>query len=56
VPIVLAMAEDYTEMSAEEFQESDHRLAGAEPVFQPDDATEMDPTEDPHRLAGAEPA
>lgn len=44
----------YTEMSAEEFQQSDHRLAGAEPVFQPD--TEGDPSEDPHRLAGAEPA
>jgi hypothetical protein len=45
---------DYTEMSAAEFQESDHRLAGAEPMFQPDEGG--DPSEDPHRLAGARPA
>lgn len=45
---------DYTEMSAEEFQTSDHRLAGAEPVFQTDE--DGDPSEDAHRLAGAEPA
>jgi hypothetical protein len=45
---------DYTEMSAEQFQESDHRLAGAEPVAQPD--ADHDPETDPHRLAGAKPA
>lgn len=46
--------EDYTEMSAEQFQNSDHRLSGAEPPFQPD--ADKNPDEDPHRLAGAEPA
>lgn len=45
---------DYTEMSADQFAESDHRLAGAEPPFQPD--SDKDASEDPHRLAGAEPA
>lgn len=42
---------DYTEMTVEEFQESDHRLAGALPVHQPDDDEDA-----PHRLAGALPA
>ena len=45
---------NYTEMSAAEFQESDHRLAGAEPMFQPDE--DKNPSEDAHRLAGAEPS
>jgi len=44
---------DYTEMSAKAFQNSDHRLAGAEPMFQSDE--DKDPEENPHRLAGAEP-
>lgn len=45
---------DYTEMSAKEFRNSDHRLAEAEPAFQPDEADSKDKDEDPHRLAGAE--
>lgn len=38
-------------MTVEEFNASDHRLAGAEPAHQPDGDTDA-----PHRLAGAEPA
>lgn len=46
---------DYTDLSAAEFQQSDHRLAGATPVAQPSN-DDHDPSTDPHRLAGAEPA
>lgn len=42
------MSTDYTDMTIDEFQNSDHRLAGAVPATQSD--------ADTHRLAGAEPS
>lgn len=45
------MPNEYPNEEVKEFMESDHRLAGALPVHQPDDDDD-----DPHRLAGAEPA
>ena len=41
---------EYPNGEIADFMESDHRLAGALPVHQPDDDTE-----EPHRLAGALP-
>lgn len=41
---------EYSNEDVTEFMNSDHRLAGALPVHQPDDDSE-----EPHRLAGALP-
>lgn len=48
---VIDVMTEYPNEEVREFMESDHRLAGALPVHQPDDDAD-----DPHRLDGAVPA